>query len=354
MNRARISHAVAGLLRRSVSAVRNVATLLLIALPLASTAAAAAPDEGWVYPVGPPAGPVDVVRGFEPPEQAWLAGNRGVELRAPVGSEVRAANAGEVTYAGPLAGRGVVVVQHDELRTTYEPVDATVSAGALVSAGEPIGTVAAHGNHCAPESCVHWGAIEANTYIDPLTLVDTLAVRLLPLGNRALTEEPPPDEPGEPDKPDDFEDGSPDPPDDTDRTAERLHWPVTNPYVTSPYGMRIHPVTGERRLHDGTDFRARCGTPIRAAAPGRVRATGHYGPYGLQVTIHHGSLSGVSITTSYSHLSHVGVHEGQRVASQEVIGRAGTTGRSTGCHLHFMTYIDGSLKNPMPWLPSGQ
>jgi murein DD-endopeptidase MepM/ murein hydrolase activator NlpD len=87
-----------------------------------------------------------------------------------------------VSFAGVLAGRGVVVVDHGGTRTTYEPVDATVSLGAAVAAGDPIGQLALSGSHCLPRACLHWGWIEgADSYLDPLRLVGAGPVRLLPL-----------------------------------------------------------------------------------------------------------------------------------------------------------------------------
>jgi murein DD-endopeptidase MepM/ murein hydrolase activator NlpD len=86
-----------------------------------------------------------------------------------------------VSYAGLLAGRGVIVVDHGTTRTTYEPVDATVTVGAKVSAGEPVGRLALGGSHCLPSACLHWGWIEGDTYLDPLRLVGAGPVRLLPL-----------------------------------------------------------------------------------------------------------------------------------------------------------------------------
>jgi murein DD-endopeptidase MepM/ murein hydrolase activator NlpD len=143
-------------------------------------------DEGaapqWVLPIAESA---SVVRGFDPPVQRWSAGHRGVDLAAPAGTTVRAAGAGVVTYAGLLAGRGVVAVSHGELRTTYEPVTATVSVGEHVDPSEPIGTLAAAGGHCLPSACLHWGLLRGTTYLDPLQLLGG-GVRLLPLGSKAL------------------------------------------------------------------------------------------------------------------------------------------------------------------------
>ena len=125
---------------------------------------------------------------------------------------------------------------------------------------------------------------------------------------------------------------------------------MANPYITSPYGMRVHPITGVYKLHDGTDFRAYCGTQIRAAAPGRVLWARYRGGYGNQVAIDHGSIAGDALMSSYSHLSRFSASSGERVSRGEVIGYSGSTGYSTACHLHFMVYDDGVRTNPMRFL----
>lgn len=124
-----------------------------------------------------------------------------------------------------------------------------------------------------------------------------------------------------------------------------------NSYITSPYGMRLHPVYHRWRLHDGTDFGASCGRPVRAAAGGRVIGRYYNVGYGNRVIISHGYLRGASITTTYNHLSRYSTHVGQRVRRGDVIGYVGTTGYSTGCHLHFMVFRNGRTVNPMNWLP---
>ncbi|HEY9379177.1 MAG TPA: M23 family metallopeptidase, partial [Jiangellaceae bacterium] len=129
-----------------------------------------------------------------------------------------------------------------------------------------------------------------------------------------------------------------------------LSYPTANPYVTSPYGMRVHPVTGVYKLHDGTDFRARCGTQIRAAAGGRVIWARYRGGYGNQVAIDHGVVGGNALMTSYSHLSRFAAGRGDRISTGQIIGYSGSTGYSTACHLHFMVYDDGVRVNPMSYL----
>jgi murein DD-endopeptidase MepM/ murein hydrolase activator NlpD len=303
-----------------------VVALIVLGL-LSAPANASASSTGWVLPVGPSGGRADVVHEFDPPEQRWHSGHRGVDLAAAEGAEVRAAGSGTVSYAGLLAGLGVVVIQHGTLRTTYQPVTASVRVGAVVNSGDPIGTLSGVGSHCAPKACLHWGVVEGDRYVNPLSLITSTRVRLLPLGNRSITGDPPP------------------------ASAGRIAWPVAAPFVTSPYGMRVHPVTGVYKLHDGTDFRAPCGTPVRASAAGRVTRAGAHGSYGNQVAIDHGVLGGLALRTSYGHLSSMAVSTGQFVAAGQLIGRSGTTGSSTGCHLHFMVDAAGAPADPMRWLP---
>lgn len=159
----------------------RILSFLLLAALLAlrsSPAAAAGSDPIGVWPLDPePA----VVATFDPPDAPYGAGHRGVDLLGSPSQPVRAALAGVVTFAGSIAGRGVVVIGHGATRTTYEPVTAVVSVGSSVSAGQPIGTLQAAPSHCVPRACLHWGWIEAQTYLDPLRLVGAGPVRLLPL-----------------------------------------------------------------------------------------------------------------------------------------------------------------------------
>jgi murein DD-endopeptidase MepM/ murein hydrolase activator NlpD len=127
--------------------------------------------------VRPLTGPV--VRGFDPPDQPWLPGHRGVDLLGTVGAEIVSARAGRVVFAGTLAGRGVVVVSHGTLRTTYLPVRALVRVGQQVGAGEVIGRLEA-GHGCPGGWCLHWGLKRGDTYLDPLSLLDAGPLRLLP------------------------------------------------------------------------------------------------------------------------------------------------------------------------------
>jgi murein DD-endopeptidase MepM/ murein hydrolase activator NlpD len=120
--------------------------------------------------------------------------------------------------------------------------------------------------------------------------------------------------------------------------------------ITSPYGMRRHPITGVYKLHDGTDFRAGCGTPIRAAAAGTIIEQYYNGGYGNRVIVNNGIKRGMSVVTTYNHLSRYAKSRGARVSRGEVIGYVGSTGYSTGCHLHFMVIANGRTTNPMGWL----
>ncbi|MEU9981258.1 M23 family metallopeptidase [Streptomyces sp. NPDC050856] len=141
-----------------------------------------------VWPLGPPR-PV-VVRGWEPPASPYGPGHRGVDLDAPPGTPVRAAAGGRVSFAGPVAGRGVLTITltgsgSPPLRTTYEPVRPLVPVGAEVAAGQVVAAVVDSRSHCAPV-CLHWGLRRGEAYLDPLSLLPPHLLRrppsrLLPL-----------------------------------------------------------------------------------------------------------------------------------------------------------------------------
>ncbi len=136
---------------------------------------------------------------------------------------------------------------------------------------------------------------------------------------------------------------------DAARSVAGLLSPVDS-YITSSYGMRFHPILHYYKLHDGTDFGAGCGTPVRAADSGQVLSAYYSSGYGNQVLLDHGIERGVSLSTSYNHLTSFAVSSGERVSQGEVIGYVGSTGYSTGCHLHFMVYENGGTVDPMSWL----
>jgi murein DD-endopeptidase MepM/ murein hydrolase activator NlpD len=144
---------------------------------------------GYVPPVPGVDPPSGVERLFDPPEEEWGPGHRGVDLVGPEGSRVLSPGPGVVTFAGQVARRGVVVITHpDGLRSSLEPVAASVPVGATVAPGTPIGVVegtpdggdGTTPNHCAPRSCVHWGVRRGERYIDPLSLLDRTPIVLLP------------------------------------------------------------------------------------------------------------------------------------------------------------------------------
>jgi murein DD-endopeptidase MepM/ murein hydrolase activator NlpD len=128
-----------------------------------------------------------------------------------------------------------------------------------------------------------------------------------------------------------------------------LSRPVSGP-ITSPYGMRVHPITGVYKLHDGMDFGVPCGTPVKAAATGTILQQYFNGAYGNRIILNNGVKRGVSVVTTYNHLSRFALKAGAKVQRGQVIGYSGTTGYSTGCHLHFMVLTNGSTVNPAGWL----
>ena len=126
--------------------------------------------------------------------------------------------------------------------------------------------------------------------------------------------------------------------------------PIPGASITSPYGMRMHPILHVWKLHDGTDFGAGCGTPVHAAASGTVTEEYYNGGYGNRLFIDHGIINARALTTSYNHLSGYAVKVGQHVTQGQVIAYVGTTGYSTGCHLHFMLWVNGTMVNPANYL----
>ncbi|HEY5979248.1 MAG TPA: peptidoglycan DD-metalloendopeptidase family protein [Microlunatus sp.] len=323
-------------LRRLIASLLATATLLMV-WGQAPAAADSLPTTGqW-----PLAGAVRVIAGYDPPAQRWHAGHRGVDLAAHRGAAVLAAAGGRVSYAGRLAGRGVVVVDHGGVRTTYEPVDALAAVGDEVEAGAVIGRVGS-GGHCS-SSCLHWGLKRGDTYLNPLLLVggDESVLRLLPADQRPVAQRRA-----------------------AKRTAEAqvaeqrvstfavippgrggFARPVPGG-ITSPFGMRFHPVLHVWKLHDGTDFGASCGTSIRAPAPGRVASVSYNAAYGHRLMLDH-EIGGRRVRSGYNHATRYVVRPGTVVQRGQLLGYVGTTGYSTGCHLHLMLWVGGRLANPM-------
>ena len=167
----------------------SLACLLIVVIINSPKSVIAQNQWGW------PIRPAVLIQGFSPPEKPWMPGHRGVDLRASVGQPVYSAGTGWVTFAGQVAGRGVVVIAHTiqtstysgVIRTTYEPLRPAVNVGDDVQTGDLIGHIAGGVSHCAiPRStrCLHWGLRlsqpgQTFRYGNPLLLVGR--VRLLPM-----------------------------------------------------------------------------------------------------------------------------------------------------------------------------
>ncbi len=136
--------------------------------------------------------------------------------------------------------------------------------------------------------------------------------------------------------------------------AKAVSFPIGNPAkgrtVTSNFGYRTDPFDGEKAMHTGMDFRAQTGTPIKPTAPGTVISAGWDGGYGQMVEIDHGD----GYTTRYGHMSRVLVEKGDKVTPDTVIGLVGSTGRSTGPHLHYEVRKNGNALNPAPFINAGK
>lgn len=126
--------------------------------------------------------------------------------------------------------------------------------------------------------------------------------------------------------------------------------PVDAP-AGSPFGPRYHPILKYWRMHWGTDFGAACGAPLRAMADGKVVSAGwtNYG-FGKYTIISYGRMFGAKLASGYAHQSRIVVRPGQRVKQGQIVGYVGTTGLSTGCHLHLQIYRNGVRVNPMRYL----
>src|SRR5690606_23210627 len=126
--------------------------------------------------------------------------------------------------------------------------------------------------------------------------------------------------------------------------------PIDQMSLSSSYGMRVHPVTGRVARHNGIDIPAPRGTPIYATADGIVGRAQRLGGYGNYVEVEHGN----AIQTRYGHMSSYIVRPGQQVRRGDILGYVGSTGRSTGNHLHYEVRIEGAPVNPMPFVRSDQ
>jgi murein DD-endopeptidase MepM/ murein hydrolase activator NlpD len=165
--------------------MRRLVLLVLLAVVLTGSAPATAePAEPppavalWSPPLGDPP---RVTRAFDPPDSPFGPGHRGVDLAGSAGSAIRAAGDGVVVFAGMVAGRPVVSVDHaGGLRTTYEPVDPSVGAGTRVARGSVLGVLVPGHAGCPVAACLHWGLRRGETYLDPLALLRPPRIRLLP------------------------------------------------------------------------------------------------------------------------------------------------------------------------------
>ena len=126
-------------------------------------------------------------------------------------------------------------------------------------------------------------------------------------------------------------------------------YPV-NARLNSNFGWRVHPIYGTKKLHAGVDFPVACGVPVGAAHSGRVIARTYNSGAGNKHIVSHGIMNGRLVTTSYHHLQGFAKPVGAQVSAGETVGYVGTTGSSTGCHLHFETHEDGNAVNPAKFL----
>jgi murein DD-endopeptidase MepM/ murein hydrolase activator NlpD len=143
--------------------------------PAQATPAQAVAVRAGVYRL-PVAGPPIVVTPFVVTDP-YGPGHRGVDLSVPGGAQVLAASGGVITFAGWVVDRGVVTITHpDGIRTSYEPVDATVSASSVIASGQVIGVVQGIHGVCPPDACLHWSVRRGDIYLDPLTLLAPLGI----------------------------------------------------------------------------------------------------------------------------------------------------------------------------------
>ena len=272
-----------------------------------------------VWPISGP-----VVRGYDPPQSSYSAGHRGVDIGAPKGTPVASAADGVVTFVGVINSVPMITVTHGDIRTTYQPVAPIVSTGQHVIAGQVIGTlVSGHG----ATTSLHFGVLQGETYLDPLSWLGdqaTQRVRLLPDGTKVpiIARAAP------------------------QNSGMAGGWPVSGP-VTSGYGWRYHPILHTMAFHNGIDIGAACGTPVTTPWPGTVVKATSSASLGNYVEVANSN----GITSTYAHLSVISVKVGAKVGGGQQIGLVGTTGLSTGCHLHFATARNGAGFDPRTVLP---
>jgi len=305
-----------------------VASLALFGTPSAWARDTPQSADGRVWPVDG-----GVLRRFDPPDQRWNSGHRGLDLVGTAGQSVLASASGQVSWVGVIDGVASVSVSHpDGLRTTYQPVTATVSTGSTVIAGDPIGRLGE--GHCFPGDCLHLGLKRGDGYLDPLPWLLSGSpvgeVRLLPT-QATVTPLNIPSTPL------------------SVRMAQGVGSLPVNGTVTSGFGWRHHPVLGIDGFHGGVDIGSACLSPVHSPWPGTVISVASNSAAGNKVVIDHGMVGGRTVQTSYHHLADTGRGlsvVGQRVMTGQVVGLVGTTGLSTGCHLHFAASVDGAPADP--------
>lgn len=266
------------------------------------------PAADWTWPLGDARTGPGISRQFDPPATEYGPGHRGIDLPGRPGDGVTSVAGGTVTFAGRVGGVPTVTVTHGAERSTYQPVEPVVQVGDAVAAGDRLGTLTG--------TRLNLGRLRGETYLDP---ADRLRSRPLV---RLVTPDGPP----------------PPPPAWSSGLAAGL-----GGRISSGFGWRTHPILGTRKFHDGVDIAAACGTPVPVARGGVVTRSGRRGGYGLQVEVRHAD----GTRTSYSHLSRRSVRKGERVTAGQRIGEVGSTGQSTGCHLHLMKIVRGTPVDPM-------
>lgn len=162
----------------------------LLALLIARSASAipiSLPPSTYINPATGDPSIARVIRPFDKPQHNWLKGHRGVDLDIPVNGTVRAANSGIITFAGKVAGKPVISIDHpDGLRTTYQPVTTVLNTGDSVARGEAIGILAPSVDGFPG---LHWGVLQGkDDYLNPLTLLEPLLIRLKPPQMKALSQ----------------------------------------------------------------------------------------------------------------------------------------------------------------------
>ncbi len=133
-------------------------------------------------------------------------------------------------------------------------------------------------------------------------------------------------------------------------SGDLIGWPVTDHTPSTGFGYRSDPFTHRQRWHDGVDLGQPCGDPAWASLDGTVVDAGWAGGYGNRVVIRHADRDGHSFATTYNHMAKIEVKVGQLVTRGQAVGRIGSTGRSTACHMHFEVVLDGSYVDPMRFL----